>query len=111
MQLFRQGFLICFSAAGDRLLAVRFAVRIGLGGSRLVLDEEHQVLPREFVELADELKPDWRELFQNLLFAHFVQQLDRHLWVFQPKLDQRNPAAGLSSSHIAASIGSGSENS
>ena len=57
--------------------------------------EEHQVLPGEFVELVGERQSVGGKLPQNLLFAHFVLRLDRHLGIFRTELDQSDPAGWL----------------
>ncbi len=57
--------------------------------------EEHHVLPRQIVILFDQLEAVGRDLLHDLLFAHLVQQLDRHLRILESELDEHHPPVGL----------------
>ena len=50
------------------------------------------MLPGELVELLYELKAVWLKFPENLLLAHLVQQLDRHVGVFQTEFAQSDAA-------------------
>src|SRR5882724_1197250 len=68
---------------------------LGMTLFRVVALEEHQVLPRQAVELIDEFEAVASVLFHDLRLAHAVKDLDRHRIILEPIFDQRDSAMGL----------------
>ena len=73
--------------------------------------KEHQMLPGKTIVLLNQPETIRDEFFENLLFAHLVQRLDRNIGVLLAKFCQHQTTAGASDFRIARSMQTGCENS